>query len=516
MDKKPKIALVALPPLNTRFPALNIALLTGELKQHGYATKAFDLNIQAFEDSGEAGRFLWDFRNGYLWNEPDYFAHEIYPKFLQPHIDRWLQQILNFEPNIVGFSVTPSELCYVLAREIKERSPSTKIIFGGPMCSHVMKVERFFPNEWVDAVVSDEGEATLVDLVKNYETTGSFAAIPGTTVIMDDKPVFGGMREAIKDLNSTAFPDFDDLDLSLYREPYDTKPSWELPIYTSRGCVGRCNFCMDYKMWSVYYRQKSPTRVADEMTYFAKKFGVTNFIFIELVFNGHHGWIMKFAEELKNRNTNFSFWSHGRMDGRLTPELLKALRSVGFWHFMFGMESASNKVLKLMRKGTTKEKALANLNDCVNANISASINIIVGFPGETFLDFLETLFFVVRHRKLIWIVPSITACQATPGTDLYEQPEKFQIKVEKSVANGARDWVSYDGKNNYRERQRRVKIMEFVFARIVFRAHEHQTRRYTYRWWRDIVLASLLAGTENLLVLMQSLSWPRPLVSKPE
>ena len=38
---------------------------------------------------------------------------------------------------------------------------------------------------------------------------------------------------------------------------------YELPIYTSRGCVGRCSFCMDYKMWSVYYRQKSPERVAD-------------------------------------------------------------------------------------------------------------------------------------------------------------------------------------------------------------------------------------------------------------
>ena len=513
---KPRISLVALPPLNTRFPALNIALLTGELKQHGYPTKAFDLNIQAFEDSGAAGRFLWDFRHGYLWNEPDYFNREIYPKFLEPHIDRWLDAILEHKPDIVGFSVTPSELCYVLSKHIKAKSPGTKIIFGGPMCSHVMKVERFFPNEWVDAVVSDEGEATLLDLVKTYEETGGFTAMAGTTIIVDDKPIFGGMREAIKDLDSTAYPDFDDLNLSLYREPYDIQPSWELPIYTSRGCVGRCNFCMDYKMWSVYYRQKSPSRVADEMTHLWKQFGVRNFIVIELVFNGHHGWIMKFAEEQKRRNAKFRFWSHGRMDGRLTPELLRELKSAGFWHFMFGMESASNKVLKLMRKGTTKEKALANLRDCADANIGAAINIIVGFPGETFFDFLETLFFVVRHRKLIWGVPSITACQATPGTDLYEQPEKFQIKVEKGVANGARDWVSFDGKNNPRERKRRVKIMEFVFARILFRAQEPDKQRHTYRWWRDALLGAALVGIENFIIRIQNLSLPRPLVSKPE
>lgn len=479
-----RVVLVAIPPLNTRFPALNIALLTGELKANGHVVKAFDFNIEAFTAIRKTAEYLWDFRNGQLWNDPNYFEETIYGKHIAPLFPEWMERILAEEPEFVGVSVTQNSLATRIAKAVKAHNPKIKVIFGGPMCSQTMGDHTYQPNEFVDVVVSDEGERTLLDIIENYERSETLPLLPGLSILKDGIPVFGGGRTAIAKLDTTAFPDFTDLNLELYTDVYYSVPAWELPIYTSRGCVGRCNFCMDYKMWSVYYRQKSPERVVAEMEHFYEKYGVNNFIFIELVFNGHHEWIQKFCDILIAKKHNFRFWSHGRVDGRLAPELLKSLRAAGFWHFIFGMESASDKVLKLMRKGTTKAKAAANLLDCHNADIAVSVNVILGYPGETFRDFWETVVFVVKYRRYLNAAPNITTCYVTPGTDLYLYPEKFGIIFDRHSPQSFQDWSTVDGKNTLAVRLRRRRILEFICRQVVFKSESatpYQLRYYTDR-----------------------------------
>ena len=57
------------------------------------------------------------------------------------------------------------------------------------------------------------------------------------------------------------------------------------------------------------------------------------------------------------------------------------------------LQSGSNKILRKMQRGYTQEKFLEKLNlakDTIE-DVSLTTDIIVGFPGETDVDFEETL-----------------------------------------------------------------------------------------------------------------------------
>jgi tRNA-2-methylthio-N6-dimethylallyladenosine synthase len=64
------------------------------------------------------------------------------------------------------------------------------------------------------------------------------------------------------------------------------------------------------------------------------------------------------------------------------------------------VQSGSNKILKRMNRKYTKEQYLDLVNEIYNRipNISLTTDIIVGFPGETHEDYLETLDLVEKSR----------------------------------------------------------------------------------------------------------------------
>lgn len=61
--------------------------------------------------------------------------------------------------------------------------------------------------------------------------------------------------------------------------------------------------------------------------------------------------------------------------------------------FHMPIQSGSNSILKAMRRGYTRESYMKTIEKIRAADLNAAIttDIIVGFPGETEEDFLETL-----------------------------------------------------------------------------------------------------------------------------
>ena len=84
----------------------------------------------------------------------------------------------------------------------------------------------------------------------------------------------------------------------------------------------------------------------------------------------------------------------------LTPKLIRAMRDVPkvCEYFHLPLQSGSNRVLERMNRGYTRERYLelvADLRDAV-PEMAFSTDLIVGFPGETEADFVETLEMVER------------------------------------------------------------------------------------------------------------------------
>ncbi|MBI3558744.1 MAG: radical SAM protein [Deltaproteobacteria bacterium] len=465
-----KIVLAAVPLITTRIPPLSIALLAGQMKKDGHTVRSFDFNIETYHAVEPELKSYWTFYKGFQWLDDAHFRDFIYPNIIAKNLEAWASKILKQKPDVVGISVTKSPAAMHLARVLKEKKPRVKIVIGGPRCTKISNDSEMVPGPYFDAVVHHEGETCLSELVRQYELTGKLRAVPGTSVLGDDGTIsHEGLREPVMDLNAMPFPDFDDMPLKLYVDAdYPAANDLELPFYTSRGCPARCNFCMDYKMWDVKYRQKSPQRIIAEMEYLYERYGMDRFYLIELIFNGHHGRMRELATELAKRKHRFTFWGHGRIDPRLDVETLQLLKDAGFRWFIFGLESGSDRVLNLMRKGYGKETASKVLRAMKQVGINCSVNIVTGFPGETWGEFFETVQFIHDHRDCLSMPPAVMECCATQGSDIYLYPEKFGIEVTSGRGIDERGWRSVDGKNTLEVRLLRKEMMHKVFKELDF------------------------------------------------
>ena len=122
---------------------------------------------------------------------------------------------------------------------------------------------------------------------------------------------------------------------------------------------------------------------------------------------------------------------------------------------MYGIENGSNKILKLMNKQFTAELAEEVLRNTYEAGIRANFNIIIGFPGETEIELQESLDFVKRNLAFSQII-ALNVLSISKGSDLDINKDKWGIRYQMP------DWESFDGRNNYNERLRRLEIYKTI------------------------------------------------------
>jgi tRNA-2-methylthio-N6-dimethylallyladenosine synthase len=119
----------------------------------------------------------------------------------------------------------------------------------------------------------------------------------------------------------------------------------------------------------------------------------------------------------------------------LTPRMIAAMREVPKvceW-FHLPLQSGSNRVLERMNRGYTRERYLALIDDLRAAvpDIALSTDLIVGFPGESEEDFLETLATVERVGYDNVFAFRYSRRPGTPAAEMTEQiPEA--VKAERN------------------------------------------------------------------------------------
>ncbi len=103
-------------------------------------------------------------------------------------------------------------------------------------------------------------------------------------------------------------------------------------------------------------------------------------------------------------------------------------------HFHLSIQSGSNKVLALMKRRYTREKALQNIERLREAFQKANFttDLMVGFPEESEEDFLLTCDFVKRARFIDAHVFAYSRRERTPASDFSGQISEA-VKKERSA-----------------------------------------------------------------------------------
>ncbi|MBN1550714.1 radical SAM protein [bacterium] len=308
------------------------------------------------------------------------------------------------EPVLTGFSpgITGISICYrsqfvpsiALGVWLKHCHPNMTIVFGGPFCRMLPEASRAYIDFILGNVILEDGERFF----KNYLDLGKSAE------------------------DGEVVPDFSDYHMNLYFTPEAV-----LPITSSRGCYWRrCAFCSES---NVAFRM-------DKQDVFLQKLHTLYEISKPSLLHFTDNALPPTILDLLARETPpVPFYGFVRPTMKLTNKaFIQKLKDNGCRMLELGMETAVQKHLDRMQKGTCVSDYGRILDNLHASGIKSFVYILFGFPGETETDRNTTLEFLTRH-PITFLNTSIFRYH--PGTrfanDIPEEHLPADSLVESSI-----------------------------------------------------------------------------------
>jgi radical SAM superfamily enzyme YgiQ (UPF0313 family) len=289
---------------------------------------------------------------------PDLRFHYIPQK---RHWREHLDMIRELKPAIYAISFTSygAPTAFKMMREIKETYPHVKIICGG---SHVTA----FPREVLeksncDVCVIGEGEITFLELINRLEQDSQdMRDVNGIAYFDRGEYIQTETRTVIADLDSIPIPDRNLVDQRDYVGLVYSLARPNTEMIVTRGCPLRCVFCANpvFRLRNgPTFRCRSPQLIAEEAEHLYR-LGYREIYLHSDELNVNLEWSIEVCKALAALNHPDLFF---QCQMRVVPfswELAQWLRRANFWNVKFGIEAASDRVLRGVKKMMSREKTL--------------------------------------------------------------------------------------------------------------------------------------------------------------
>lgn len=330
-----------------------------------------------------------------------------------------IKKINQSKPKIVGITaMTPLiSASNKIASIIKESSPDTVTIVGGahPTALPKRTLEEF---KAFDIAVYGEGEITVFEVVRSIMEKKSLSGIKGIAYRKGRKILLNKERTLISNLDSLPFPARELLKFGLYKGASKSGVSYDskkiTPLFTSRGCPFQCTFCAIHLTSKRITRFRSAKNVISEVEECINKFGINHFTIHDDTFNMVPKRVEEICKSLKKLNIT---WDCDTRVNLVSKNILKMMADAGCVRVAYGVESGSQRILNLIKKGITVEQVKDAFKWSKEVGLKTAAYFMVGsHPSETKQDLLLT-------EKLIKeITPDFLNVAVTvpyPGTELY-------------------------------------------------------------------------------------------------
>lgn len=396
------------------------------------------------------------------------------------------QEIVDWNPDFVGFtSTTPDiNLTVEVCGMIKNHNNGIITIIGGPHASGIP--EDVSRHSCVDYVVVGDGEYPL-DLIINKESNYSF----GDSILDDaDKDVLfetqyremrsNGSSKIIKGslitLRDQPMPAYDLLDFSKYQFIDPTRGSMNTAsVMSSRGCPFRCLYCFHKRT----LMNRDINLFINEIKYLVNEKDVKYFFVYDDTFTVNKKRALEILARLKEldlKDVNFQCFSRANL---IDEELIQAMKEAHFVRVSMGVESGSEKILKIISKGVNKEDCVKACEMLTNAGIETRGSFILGNPYDTHETIRETIEF---SKELNLFHANFNIMTPYPGTKTYDMAlngEGLRFKDKRDTTNwdAFRRWgialVETDGVSaSELEELQKDAQMEFYTQEKVYKYYE--------------------------------------------
>lgn len=374
-----------------------------------------DLRTSCFSVAMQPGPKLKDFL-AFARNEKE----NIFLAYLRDHV---LPEIKALQPGLIGISVTyPSQMiaAITLADLLKSGGVSAHICIGGARVCYDRLWNRPEIFSLVDSVVVGEGEQALLSLIQKLETgDADWSSVPNLVYAREGVVIHSPISR-IEDVNALPTPDWNGMPLKKYFAP-DLIPM--LP--TTRGCYwGKCAFCTVSEATSLKYRPRRIELVLQDMCTLYEQHGATHFF---LSADAEPPKRMEaLAAAIESSGEPFTWQTETRFSPPLSSEACRQLYAGGCRYLIFGLESANQRILDLMIKGTNVSMIEEVIHHCAQAGIGINLQTIMGFPTETKEEAKETVDFMIAHEEDIDTI-CISPFTLQPGSLVDRNPSKYGI-----------------------------------------------------------------------------------------
>jgi anaerobic magnesium-protoporphyrin IX monomethyl ester cyclase len=322
-------------------------------------------------------------------------------------------RVLEPEPALILIDVlagTQLLPALTLARALREacayeatHNPDYRAPYIALCGNHLTRIEdtlahtpRFFTDA-ADAVLVSR-EVGVASALARAVASGEPAAlavsrVPSALYVGQDGTVVKNDLPARRHIDETPFPDFSAFPLERYHAPETVVCG-----LGSRGCYwGKCRFC------DTYFGQPTDTMSLDCLIEGLRRLrrdsGIRHVEFIDTCI--HPERMNQLTRAIIDAELDIRWFCNARTERAFTATLFQQMRAAGCTEVMWGIESGSRRLLKLMNKGVNAEARLGILRDAAAAGIWNFAYVFFGFPTETRADAEATIDFICDNTDVV-------------------------------------------------------------------------------------------------------------------
>jgi radical SAM superfamily enzyme YgiQ (UPF0313 family) len=312
-----------------------------------------------------------------------------------------VEKLAQFQPDVVGISIrlvfgdtldpsAPLGTRHVDLRphvreivDIVRRNSIARIVLGGPGFN-------YYAQDWLDYLDVDygirgEGEVSFPLFLQRLAQDGDLTSIPGC-VIRENGGFATVPSDRVENWDQIALPAYDLFEMEQYAA-HKISPA----IFTKRGCAYACTYCPYSKLDGKRYRLKSPERVLDEIRHVIRSTSCRKIIFCDNNFNVPKPHAEALCRVMARAQLDFTWGTGDLRPVGITDHFCQLLEESGCFYANLAIESASESMLKNMKRGYNVCQVRQALEVLSRSRIPFGASLMLGAPGETPETITETL-----------------------------------------------------------------------------------------------------------------------------
>jgi Radical SAM superfamily len=341
-------------------------------------------------------------------------------------IDRLLESltlatIARHQPTLVLISVPFPGAVYAafrIAQTIKKYHPRITLNLGGGFVNTELRElsdPRVF--DYFDYVTLDAGERPLLALIEHLQGKRSVQRLVRTFHLVSTESVSQSLLDVtFSDEAMVKYTNFSEPDIAF--DDVGT-PTWDgLPLHhylslldmlnpmhrlwsdgrwnkltVAHGCYWKkCSFCDVSLDYISRYDAATAETLVNRVEEIVTETGQTGFHLVDEAAPPKS--LKAFSHELLKRGTSISWWGNVRFEKSFTPDLCNLMADSGCIAISGGLEVASDRLLKLMKKGVDVAQVARVTKAFSNAGILVHAYLMYGFPTQTVQDTVDSLEYV--------------------------------------------------------------------------------------------------------------------------